>query len=294
MADQADNLRVLMDRKAKNLKSPNNTQIIAISSGKGGVGKTSLVVNMAIALSKKGKKVMIMDADLGMANVDVMLGLVPRFTLYDVLDGKKNLEEVIVEGAEGVNIIPGCSGIFEMDNISILQKQNLSEALEACTQEKDYVLIDTAAGISPLVLGFITAADDVMIVITPEPTSITDGYAMIKILSEFKLHEKVYLVVNIAGIKEARDTAQKIEIVANRYLDIEIVRLGFINYDSTAKRAIQEMVPFISQYPRSQVSRDVIQIANNLCQNKNGFNKSTGAFAQKLICLQKSIRLNRG
>lgn len=289
MADQAEKLRNMMDRKENDSNPhPKNTRIIAVSSGKGGVGKTSLVVNLAIALSKTGKKVMIMDADLGMANVDIMLGLVPRYTLNDVLKGDKTLGEVVITGAEGINIIPGCSGLFEMENISLLQKQNLVKELESCAQEMDYILIDTGAGISSIVLGFIAAADDVLIVITPEPTSITDGYAIIKILSKFKLHQKAYLVVNMASnMQEAEDSAQKIETVANKYLDIDIIRLGVINYDNTVKKAIKEMTPFIIKYPRSQVSKDVMLIANNVSENNTGFKKSPNNFAHKLISLLK-------
>jgi flagellar biosynthesis protein FlhG len=283
MADQAEKLRELIDPKKKDLK--NNMRIITISSGKGGVGKTSLAVNLAIALSKKGKKVMIMDADLGMANVDIMLGLVPRYTLYDVLQGEKTLSEIIIEGCEGVNIIPGCSGIFDMANVPRLHKEGLIKELDSYAQEMDFILIDTGAGISSIVLGFIAAADDVVIVITPEPTSITDGYGIIKILSQFKLHHKVYLVVNMAAnIREANDSACKIEAVAKKYLDIKINRLGVINTDNTVKKAIKEMNPFIIGYPKSQASRDVMQIADNILKNKIGF-PTANKFSHKLISL---------
>jgi flagellar biosynthesis protein FlhG len=270
MADQAEHLRNLMVQK-KNDQEPHpaNARIIAVSSGKGGVGKTSLVVNLAIALSKAGKKVMIMDADLGLANVDIMLGISPRYTLFDVLEGNKSLHEIIITGVEGINVIPGCSGLFAMENISRLQKQNLLQELGNCIDEMDYILIDTGAGISSIVLGFLAAAGDALIVVTPEPTSITDGYAIIKILSQFKLHEKVYLVVNMAANPdEVKESFDKIEAVAGKFLNIEIVRLGAILFDDTVKKSIIEMNPFIINYPRSQASRDVMQIAENLSANK--------------------------
>lgn len=289
MADQAEYLKnVISHKEDQSPAGHKNTRIIAISSGKGGVGKTSLVVNLAIALSKAGKKVLIMDADLGMANVDILLGLVPRYTLFDVLAGERSLQDVIMPGVEGIKVIPGCSGIFEMEDVSRLQKQSLVKELERFAGTVDYILIDTGAGISGIVLGFVAAADDVLMVITPEPTSLTDGYAILKIVSKFKLHRRVYLVVNMAlSLQEAQLSAQKIETVADKHLDVEIIRLGFINYDNTVKKSIKEMTPFLIKYPRSQVSRDVIQIAKNLTENKEGFEKSGSSFARKLISLLK-------
>jgi flagellar biosynthesis protein FlhG len=284
MADQADRLRTLMEAREKD--SNYDMRIITISSGKGGVGKTSLTVNLAIALSKKGKKVMIMDADLGMANVDIMLGLVPRYTLYDVLQGQKTLSEIIVQGCEGVSIIPGCSGLFDVDNVSRLHKEGLIRALNSYAQKMDYILIDTGAGISNIVLGFIAAADDVVIVITPEPTSITDGYGIIKILSKFQLHQKVFLIVNmVANMQEAHISAGKIEAVAKKYLNIKIDRLGVIYTDNNVKKSIKQMTPFIVEYPKSQASKDVMQIADNILKNKIGFPTTNNNFAHKLINL---------
>jgi len=290
MADQAEKLRDLFSGKIKPTEyvAQEKTRIITIASGKGGVGKTSLTVNLAIALCKNGKKVMILDADLGMANVDIMLGIAPHFTLYDVLQGHKTLKEIVVEGAEGVKIVPGCSGIFEATNIGREQREDLIRELENYAREMDYILIDTGAGISQVVLGFIASADDVIIVVTPEPTSITDGYGIIKILSRFKLHKQVHLVINMANnLQEAQESARKIEIVADKYLQINIKRLGVMYSDNNVKKSIKEMTPFMVKYPRSQVSLDVMQIAHNILQEKIGFNKGSTNFAQKLLSLFK-------
>ena len=282
MVDQAEKLRGLFSNKKT------DKRIITIASGKGGVGKTSLSVNLAIALSKAGKKVLIMDADMGMANVDIMLGLTPRYTLYDVLKGQKSLREIIIQDFEGINIIPGCSGIFEAANIQRTHREALIQELEYYTRDMDFIIIDTGAGISNIVLGFIAAADDVLIVITPEPTSITDGYGIIKVLSKFKLHKKVYLVVNMAGnLQEAQESARKIETVANKYLEISIRRLGVIYSDNSVKKSIKEMTPFIKRYPRSQAARDVMKIAENIIEHKVGFHMGANNFAQKLIGLLK-------
>lgn len=287
MIDQAAKLRKLISDKKEDAKlNQGKMRIITITSGKGGVGKTSLVVNLAIALSRAGKKVMIMDADLGMANVDIMLGLVPKYTLYNVLEGQKSISEIIVQGIEGISIIPGCSGIFAVENVSRLYKEALIKDLESYAQQMDFILIDTGAGISSIVLSFVAAADDVLIVITPEPTSLTDGYGIIKVLSKFQIHQKIYLVVNMAGnIQEAQESAGKIERVADKYLNIKINRLGVVYYDNTVKKSIKEMTPYIIKYPRSQVARDVIHIAENIIDNKIGFNKGNNSFANKLISL---------
>jgi flagellar biosynthesis protein FlhG len=289
MADQAEKLRHLFNgnKEDVSLDTNGNMKIITIASGKGGVGKTSLTVNLAIALNQAGKKVMILDADLGMANVDIMLGINPRYTLYDVLQGQKTLREVITEAA-GVKIVPGCSGIFEAANIQRYQREALIYELEYYAREMDYILIDTGAGISQVVLGFIASADDVVIVVTPEPTSITDGYGIIKVLSQFRLNKQAHLVINMANnLQEANETAHKIEMVADKYLQINIKRLGVIYSDNSVKKSIKEMTPFIIKYPRSQVARDVVQIANNILEHKIGFNNSSSNFTRKLMSLLK-------
>jgi flagellar biosynthesis protein FlhG len=288
VANQADKLRDLFKgRQMKNIwPAPGKMRIIAITSGKGGVGKTSLTVNLAIALARAGKKVMILDADLGMANVDIMMGLTPRYTLHDVIQGRLKVSDIMLEGWEGVKIIPGCSGIFEAASIQRIRREVLMTELEHFGREMDYILVDTGAGISKVVLGFIASADDVVVVVTPEPTSIADGYGIIKIVSRFKLHKKIYLVVNMANnVQEAEETARKIEVVANTYLDISIKRLGVIYADTNVKKSIKEMTPYIIKYPRSQAAFSVNRIAENIIENKIGFNGSSQNFAQKVINL---------
>lgn len=288
MANQADKLRDLFKGSPKNNLWPatDKMRIIAVASGKGGVGKTSLTVNLAIALAKAGKKVMILDADLGMANVDIMMGLTPRHNLHDVMEGRKRISDIVLEGWEGVKIVPGCSGIFEADDIQRIRREALMKELEHYGRDMDYILVDTGAGISKVVLGFVASADDVIIVVTPEPTSIADGYGIIKILSRFKLHKKVHLVVNMANnIQEAEEAARKIEVVANTYLDISIKRLGAIYADSNVKKSIKEMTPYIIKYPRGQTAICVMKIAENIIENKIGFSSSTQNFAQRVINL---------
>jgi len=288
MANQADKLRDLFRGRQTGAPRPvlAHARIITIASGKGGVGKTSLTVNLAIALAQAGKKVMIMDADLGMANVDIMMGLTPRHTLHDVIQGRLPVSDIALEGWAGVKIIPGCSGIFEAASIQRIRREALMTELEHFGREMDYILVDSGAGISKVVMGFVASADDVIVVITPEPTSIADGYGIIKVLSRFRLHKKVYLVVNMANqIQEAEATARKIEVVAANYLDIDIKRLGVIYTDTHVKKSIQEMTPYIVKYPRSQAAFSVTQIAKNIIDNKIGFNVGSQTFAQKVINL---------
>lgn len=245
--------------------SPVGPRAIAVSSGKGGVGKTSLSVNLALCLAKMGCRVTIFDADLGMANVEVMFGLAPRYSLYDVLYGDKTLEEIVMQGPWGVNIISGGSGFLEMANLDQNRRQRLIGMLNQFNTRDDFVLIDTGAGISKDVLGFLAAAGEVIIVVTPEPTSLTDAYALIKVLANFKVHAEVHMVVNRANNRlEAQRTLDRIQMAAGRFLDIRINSLGWIPEDRLVCQAIKCQEPFFLTSPNSLASRSVTGIAKFL------------------------------
>lgn len=238
---------------------------IAVASGKGGVGKTSLSVNLAICLAKMGCRVTLFDADLGMANVEVMLGLAPPYSLYDVLYGDKTMEEIIVQGPWGINIISGGSGFLEMANLDQHRRQRLIRMLNQFSSRDDFVLIDTGAGINKNVLGFVAAAGEVIIVVTPEPTSLTDAYALIKVLSNFKVHSEVHMVVNrSADRQEARRTLDRLQITTGRFLNIRINSLGWLQEDKLVSQAIKSQEPFILSSPNSLASRSVTGIAEFL------------------------------
>ncbi|SMB82311.1 flagellar biosynthesis protein FlhG [Desulfonispora thiosulfatigenes DSM 11270] len=287
--DQAEELRKLFvlnkgQQEKKKNNEPKNMRIITVASGKGGVGKTSVVSNLALSLTKLGNKVLIMDADLGMANIDIMFGLFPKHSLYDVIKGKKSLKEIAVTTAEGITIIPGGSGINELVNLESEQRDNILNELAEFSLEMDYLFIDCGAGVSKNILGFISAADDVLIVITPEPTSITDAYALIKILSQFNLHKEVSVIVNrVTSIKEADDTIARIENVADKFLNIDIKKIGFINQDDNVVKSIKEQRPFVLSYPRSKAAKDMNYIAENFLRGNDRPPQGTEKFIKKLI-----------
>ncbi len=286
MLDQASVLRKLANKKNQRHESISNMRTIAVVSGKGGVGKTNITLNLAISLAQLNKKVLIFDADLGMANVDIMLGLIPQYTLFDVLKGKKKLHEIIVEGPLGIKIVPGGSGLGDITQIDSQHREILWEQLKNNFEDIDYLLIDCGAGVSRTILGFVTAADEVMVVLTPEPTSITDAYSFIKIMSKFNINSEVLLVVNkAASLKEAQLTANKIETVANKFLNIKINKIGYISKDSAVYNSVCKQIPFKLSYPKSQASRDVEQLAKNIIDGVMRPPKGIDSFVGKIFRL---------
>lgn len=271
--DQASRLRELVNRNAvKNATVPleaDNTRILAVASGKGGVGKSNLVVNLAVALAQQGKKVVVFDADLGMANVDILMGVVPRYNLYDVLYGKKELNDVIVKGPAGVEIVPGGSGIQELANLAPQRQEQLLNSLQHVAARADYLLIDTGAGISRVVVAFLGAAQEVIIVTTPEPTSLTDAYGLIKILAKYGDHTNIKTVINrITNKRDGEHTGEKLRMTALRFLNLELETLGYIREDRYLLKAVKEREPLLLKYPYSAASEDIQIIAGRLLQMK--------------------------
>ncbi len=240
-------------------------RVIAVSSGKGGVGKTSLVVNLSITLAAMGQRVVLFDADLGLANAEVLMGITPHRTLFDCLYGDKDLEDIIIPGPYGVRLISGGSGFLELANLDSARRQQIIESLSYFDRETDFLIIDTGAGISKNVLGFVAAAGEVIVVVTPEPTSLTDAYSLIKVLAMFKVHPEVMLVVNRAGDeREAVRTAQKIEKVVGQFLQIRVNSIGWIIEDKTVGRAVRDQEPFSMFSPHSPASQSISRIARYL------------------------------
>ncbi len=244
-------------------------RVIAITSGKGGVGKTNIVANLGYALCKAGNRVLIFDADLGLGNLDVLLGLTPQYNLSHVIEGKKKLSEIITSGPGNLKILPASSGIQELTKLTSSQKLEIFNELNALLSHYDIVLIDTAAGISSNVLFFNASANEIMVVVTPEPTSITDAYALMKILS-VKYQEKHFrLIVNLAkNAKEADDVSRQLCLVANRFLDVSIEHFGNVLADDNVKAGVRRQKIVSEMAPMTQASRNFAELAHKLARSQ--------------------------
>lgn len=278
--DQAQNLRKYVNLTHLTSKDSNNSdidaKIITISSGKGGVGKTNFSVNLAIALAKLGKRITLIDADLGLANVDVLLDIVPKYNLNHVIRMEKTIEEIIVEGPYGINIISGGSGLLEMANLTKEKLSRLIDGFQTLNSRSDYILIDTGAGLSDSVISFVEAAHDVILIVTPDPTSITDAYALIKNIHQ--MEKNVRIVVNrVDSNKEGYEVFNKIHLAAKRFLNSEIEHLGFIYEDSSVKKSVKIQTPVMLAYPNSLASKGIEMIAYNI-ENNGVFESEPNTF----------------
>jgi flagellar biosynthesis protein FlhG len=268
-ADQAETLRALnAPEPAIVLDSGDNkaTRVYSITSGKGGVGKTAVVANIAVSLARLGKNVLILDADLGLANIDVVFGIAPVYNLNHFFAGEKDLQEIMITGPADIKILPAGSGIQNFTHLDSIQKMKLLDGLDSMHNDFDFVLIDTEAGISENVTYFNTAAQEILVVTTPEPTAITDAYALMKLLS-IQYHEKHFnLVVNqIQNEDEALDVFKKLTLVSNRYLDISIDYLGSIPTDKLMLEAIRKQKVIVEMFPSSRISIAFNELASRLC-----------------------------
>ncbi len=230
-------------------------RVISVTSGKGGVGKTNCVVNMAISLARKGKRVLILDADLGLCNLDVMLGLSPKYNINHVLRGEKKIEDIIVRGPEGIMVIPAASGIQELTNLTAEQRLALASSIEGLDKIADIMIIDTGAGISSNVMFFNTAAHEIIVVVTPEPTSLTDAYALMKVLMKKHGEKSFKILVNTArGDKEGKNIYSIISLVAGRFLNVSLEYLGYVVDDDKVSRAVLNQRAVVDMFPETAAS----------------------------------------
>jgi flagellar biosynthesis protein FlhG len=247
-------------------RSGRNPLVLAISSGKGGVGKTNVVANLGLALARRGKRILVLDADLGLANIDILLGLTPRFTLEHFLAGHKKLQDILLPGPEGLLILPAGSGVPELVDLDETQKICLLNEMDQLSQHIDWLLIDTGAGISTNVLYFNLAAQESIILVTPEPTSITDAYALIKILATRHQKKNFLILINAAAEEgEAKEVFRKISLVADRFLSsVSLDYLGFIPFDKHIPLAVKKQQALLELFPHSPAGKSFTDLSRLL------------------------------
>jgi flagellar biosynthesis protein FlhG len=262
-----------------------SVRVMAISSGKGGVGKSNIVINLAMAFGRLGKRVLIMDADLGLANIDVLLGLTPRYNISHVLSGEKRLEEVLVQGPGNVRIMPACSGVQELTRLTDEQKLILLELLDGLETEIDILLIDTGAGISDTVLYFNLAAQERIVVITPEPTSLTDAYALIKVLHSRHSERHFRVLVNSATAENpGKSIFAKIAKVADHFLDgLSLDYLGAIPHDVSMRKAVLQQKAVMEAFPDTPASKAFMTLAELIEKTPPSSNQGTIQFFWKRL-----------
>ena len=274
LADQATTLRGLVDEHARTFGQPTApaarprqrlAQTIAITSGKGGVGKTTVAVNLAIQFARLGRRVVLIDADLGTANADVMCNLPNRGTLAHVVAGRKTLNEITVDAPGGFRLVPGASGLSQMADLSVHDRDRLTSQMHDLEADADVVLIDTGAGVGANVLGFCVAAERVLVVTTPEPTAITDAYAVIKSIHAQTVDPDVRLFVNMARDEdEARSVATRIGDVSRRFLGLSPSYAGHLINDAAVPRGVRQRRPFVLDAPRGRPAACVSALAQRL------------------------------
>jgi flagellar biosynthesis protein FlhG len=240
-------------------------KVLAVTSGKGGVGKTNIVTNLAIALARQGSRVLVLDGDLGLANVDLLLGIAPQYDLQDAILGDRRIEDIVLEGPEGIRVVPASSGVEELANLDEYRTECLLRSLTSVEQDVDMILIDAPSGIGTHAVALSRAADQIVVVTTPEPTSFSDAYAMIKVLSQRPLKCTPALLVNQANSEnEALEVARRVQSVAKRFLNLEIPYLGFVLADESVPKSVIRQEPFLSTYPYSPASSCILRLARRV------------------------------
>lgn len=283
---QAEGLQQLASRKRSLTET--GARIVAVTSGKGGVGKTNLVVNLGLCLVEMGLRVAILDADMGLANVDILIGKVPQYNLSHVLLGDKQLEEIIIDGPGGLKVLAGGSGIVELADLSQWKLEQFLVSLKALDAMFDIILIDTGAGISRLVLGFVLSAADVIVVTTPDPTAITDAYSIMKAIANKAPATRMGVVVNMAeGAKQADGVYEKLRMVVQRFLGLELLYYGYLPDESLVRDAIRRQTPFYMAYPRSKASNAIRQVAQTVTGMKP---ERTGGISQLFTRMAELFR----
>jgi flagellar biosynthesis protein FlhG len=262
--DQADGLRRLQRHR------PRTARVLAVTSGKGGVGKTNLSVNLAIAIAALGKRVVLVDLDLGLANADILLDLTSRWNLSQVLTGRKTIEEVTLPAMGGIRVVPGASGVERLANLTDVERETLLHSFDALHRDADVVIFDTGAGISKNTTAFLAAADEVLVVTMPEPTAVVDAYAVIKMLSKETDRGDLHVLINqTSGREEADRFASGISVTANKLLNTYVEKLGYVVSDPRVGQAVRQRRPFLLAFPNCPASVCVRSIAERLVTRRS-------------------------
>ncbi len=247
--DQASGIR-----KMRQIK-PKPVRVIAVTSGKGGVGKTNLSVNLGVALSQMGRRVALLDADMGLANVDILLGLSPKYNLSHVLQGEKSLEDIMLTGPAGLKVIPASSGVQQMSELSAIEQAGVIRAFSEIDKNLDVLIVDTAAGISSSVVNFARACQEIIVVVCDEPTSLTDAYAYIKLLNRDYGINKFHIVANmVQSIQQGQQLFNKLTTVTDKYLDVTLNYAGGVPFDEYLRKSVRKQTPVVEAYPRSKAA----------------------------------------
>lgn len=276
--DQAAGLRRMVN--------PRPVRAIAVTGGKGGVGKTNVSVNLGVAAAELGQKVMLLDADLGLANIDVVLGLHPKYDLSHVMRGECTLDEVLVEGPAGLKVIPGASGVQALAELSPAEHAGLIRAFSEVAADTELLIVDTAAGISDTVLSFSRASHEIVVVVCDEPASITDAYAIIKLLNRDYGHQRFRVLANmVRTAQEGRELYNKMCKVTDRYLDVTLGFMGAIPYDESLRKAVRAQRPVVQAFPRSRVAQVFRSLAKKIetWPQPSGANGQVQFFVERLI-----------
>lgn len=292
MEDQAEKLREIMknkqfedDQTESSVEFEKKTKIITVASGKGGVGKTNISTNLALAYAKIGKKVIVLDADLGLANVNVVMGMIPKYNLYHVIRKQKTMKEVILDTDYGIQIVAGASGFSKIANLTDEERNSFVSELTELSSA-DIIIIDTSAGVSSNVLSFVEAADEVLIVTTPEPTAITDAYGIIKIISTEidDLDLDLKLIVNrVSSVTEAKKISQRVINIAGQFLNLKVDYLGFVYEDPSVSSSVRKQIPFMVADPNGRASGCLQHIVGRLENIEYKEGGGVSRFIKKLL-----------
>ncbi|MEL1134277.1 MinD/ParA family protein [Desulfitobacterium sp. THU1] len=263
MNDQAKVLKRLASRHK--LESKQSLRVLAVTSGKGGVGKTNFSVNLGLALIDLGYRVILLDGDLGLANLDIACGVTPRYTLEHLLSGEKEIEEILISGPKGIGILPGGSGVQDLANIERERLEEVVRNLGRLEGLADIIIIDTGAGLGHTVLNFLKAADDIILITTPEPTALTDAYGLLKALQQVRSNFSVNVVVNrVQKESDAKDTYERLESASYRFLNISLTLLGWVYEDAAVGKSVMRQEPVSISYPQSSASQCIQWIASSV------------------------------